>query len=80
MPALVGYYLAVFSLIPCAGFILGLAALILGIIGLRLAKKQPTAKGKAHAWVGIILGGLIFLAHLVFIGIVGFSAATTPRH
>src|ERR1700691_993745 len=29
-PALIAYYLGIFSLIPCVGFVLGIAALILG--------------------------------------------------
>jgi len=67
MPALFAYYCGVFSLIPCLGGILGPVALILGIVGLRVAANQPTAKGRVHAWIGIILGGLIFLVHLAFV-------------
>jgi hypothetical protein len=43
---------------------LGPVALILGIVGLKESKKHPEKKGKAHAWVGIILGGLTFLLNL----------------
>src|SRR5580704_12064511 len=50
-PALVAYYLGVFSLIPCIGFVLGIAAFIFGIFGLRLARLHPEAKGKVHAWI-----------------------------
>jgi hypothetical protein len=56
--ALAAYYLGVFSLIPCIGLPLGITALILGISGVKYANKNPEAKGKVHAWVGIILGGL----------------------
>jgi hypothetical protein len=59
--ALLAYYLGVFSFIPCAGNVLGPAALILGILGLRYAKKYPTAKGAGHAIAGIVLGGLTTL-------------------
>lgn len=60
-PALIGYYLGVFSLIPCIGFLLGIPALILGIIGLKKAKEMPGSKGKAHAWTAIVLGSIAIL-------------------
>ncbi len=63
--ALIAYYLAIFSLIPCAGLLLGIAALNLGILGLKAANAQPNAHGKVHAWVGIILGGLCALGNVV---------------
>jgi hypothetical protein len=59
VPALIGYYCGVFAIIPCAP--IGLAGLILGIIGLKRAKEHPEAKGKVHAWIGIIAGGLFGL-------------------
>jgi hypothetical protein len=59
--ALAAYYLGVFSLIPCAGLLLGPAGLILGILGLRYVKANPTAKGTGHAIAGIVLGGLTTL-------------------
>lgn len=57
-PALIGYYLGVFSLIPCIGFLIGIPALILGIVGLKKSKEAPGSKGKAHAWTAIILGSI----------------------
>lgn len=72
-PALIAYYMAVFSLIPCFGIPLGIAAVVLGIIGLKKRKETPEIKGTAHAWVGIILGGLMVI---VWIGaaIAGYVA------
>ncbi|HLJ12478.1 MAG TPA: DUF4190 domain-containing protein [Planctomycetaceae bacterium] len=55
MPALLAYYFGVFSIIPC--FPLGIAALVLGIVGLRKAKREPHVKGQVHAWIGILAGG-----------------------
>lgn len=52
------YYLGVFSLIPCLGIPLGPAALVLGIKGVRYARRHPEARGKVHAWTGVILGGI----------------------
>ena len=61
VPALVAYYFGVFSILPLIGFPLGIAAFILGILGLRKAAQVPEAKDKIHAWVGIIAGGLFAL-------------------
>ncbi len=57
--ALVSYYLGVFSIIPGFGILLAIPAIILGVMGLKFYKKNPAARGKTHAWAGI-LGGLIF--------------------
>lgn len=66
--ALVAYYLGIFSLIPCIGAPLGIAAFVLGILGLRYAGEHPEAKGKVHAWIGILLGGLCGLGYtLLFV-------------
>ena len=59
MPALIAYYCGVFSVIPC--FPLGIAAFILGIKGLRRAREHPQVRGRVHAWIGIIVGGLFGL-------------------
>jgi hypothetical protein len=62
VPALIGYYLGVFSIIPC--FPIGLAAFVLGIMGLKKAKQNPEVKGKVHAWIGILAGGFFGLIWL----------------
>ena len=73
VPALAGYYCAVFSLIPCFGLVLGPAAFILGILGLRAASQNPAVKGQVHAWIGIVLGGLCGLANwaVILLGVAG---------
>ena len=43
-PALIGYYLGIFSLIPCIGGVLALGAVPLGIVGLRNARANPQAQ------------------------------------
>jgi hypothetical protein len=58
------YYLGVFALIPCFGIALGIAAIVMGIIGIRYSQKHPEAKGMVHSLVGIVLGGLVLLGHL----------------
>ena len=61
--ALLAYYCGVFGLIPCAGLVLGPTALILGILGLRYVRANPSAKGTGHAITGIVLGSLELLAN-----------------
>ena len=63
--ALIAYYCAIFSLIPCLGLPLGITAFILGLLGLKAANAHPGAHGKVHAWIGIFLGGLCGLGNLV---------------
>ena len=65
IPALISYYLALFSVIPCLGIVLGFAAVVLGIIGLNQARTAPETGGKVHAWIGIGLGGLCSLGYLI---------------
>ncbi|MFB3896810.1 MAG: zinc-ribbon domain-containing protein [bacterium] len=65
--ALIAYYLGVFSLIPCLGIFLGIGAVILGLIGLKYAKKHPEAKGKVHAWVGIIAGSIFAILYIILL-------------
>ena len=54
--ALAGYYLGVFSFIPGVGLLLGIAAIVCGILGLVAAAREPERKGQVHAWVAIVLG------------------------
>jgi hypothetical protein len=63
--ALIAYYLGVFGLIPCVGSLLGPAALVLGILGLRYVQAHPTAKGTGHAITGIVLGSIEILIYVV---------------
>lgn len=60
-PALLAYYLGLFSLIPGLGSPLGIAAFILGLKGLAKRKREPHVRGTVHAWVGIIMGGIFGL-------------------
>jgi hypothetical protein len=54
--ALVGYYLGFVGLIPIAGFPFGVAAIVLGIMGLYEGSVNPNARGKIHAVVAVVLG------------------------
>lgn len=57
--ALVAYYMGIFSLMPLIGLLLAIPAFILGIMGWRNYRKTPEIRGGVHAWVGIIMGGLL---------------------
>lgn len=62
--ALIGYYVSVFSLIPLLGGLpLGPAAVVLGVLGLRARREDPSLPGKAHAVTAIVLGSLTSLAN-----------------
>jgi hypothetical protein len=54
--ALAAYYCGFFAFIPGIGIVLGLLAILLGILGVRYSTANPTAKGAAHAITGIVLG------------------------
>ena len=79
VPALLSWYAGVFSLIPCLGGPLGLTALVLGIIGLRLSRKPDIAVGFWHALFGLILGSLFGLLWLV-LGIIMAYGAVQARN
>ncbi len=68
--ALLAYYLGIFSVIPLLGILLGGAAFVLGIRGLRRRKRDPRVHGAVHAWIGIVVGGF-FCA--LYLGLVGLS-------
>ena len=66
--ALTAYYLGIFSIIPCLAIPMGIAAVVLGVRGLKLFKAHPEVRGRTHAWVGIIAGGFFALLNLAAIG------------
>ena len=65
--ALISYYCGVFSLIPGLGRLIALAAIPLGVVGLRKVKREPAVHGTTHAWVGIVLGTLSIAGHATLI-------------
>jgi hypothetical protein len=77
MPALLAYYLGILSLLCCfVGVPFGIVPLVLGIIGLKQRAANPVIKGSAHAWIGIVLGGLnlVFSVLIIVLAIVGALA------
>ncbi len=78
-PALAAYYLGIFSLLPCIGLALAIPAFILGIIGLKKKKENPAVRGSAHAWIGIIMGGIFTLVWGAVIVLMFFGAFANNR-
>lgn len=76
--ALIAYYLGLFALFPVLGLFLGIAAVILGLKGLRHAREHPETKGTVHAWIGIVMGGVCAVAWGACITI-GIVAAVQGR-
>jgi hypothetical protein len=75
MPALLAYYLGILSLVCCfVGVPFGIVPLVLGIIGLQRRAANPIIKGSAHAWIGILLGGLNIAVCLLIIVVVIIGA------
>ncbi len=67
MPSLLSYYFGVFGLIPILGMPLTIAAIILGFVGLKHYKKNPTPGAKGHAITGLVLGFVQLAVFIVFI-------------
>lgn len=68
-PALCAYYLGVGSL---ACFLTSVPAIVMGILGIRYANRHPEARGRIHAWVGILFGlfGLCLWAAMITVFVV----------
>lgn len=77
--ALIGYYMGFISLLPGIGLILGPVAIVLGFLGILTARKNPEAKGMAHAIIAMILGALGFFPCGVFGGLLIFGVLFSGR-
>lgn len=77
--ALTSYYLGVFSIIPFIGFVLGCIAVPLGVSGLRKRKAMPQIRGTAHAWIGIVIGGISVVVHLALVALAVYAASQNGR-
>ena len=80
-PALAAYYLGLFSLFPCLGFPLGVAAVVFGQRGLRNVRENPAVSGGVHAWIGIICGSIfgLFNFALAVLMVIGLIAIATGK-
>lgn len=55
------------------GGLFGIIPLALGIFGLIKASKDPEARGRVHAWIGIILGAIELLIGCAAGGLLAFG-------
>ena len=55
--ALAAYRCGIVSMIPFFGLLLGPLAIILGLLGRRSERKQPSERGAGQAMAAIVLGG-----------------------
>jgi hypothetical protein len=69
--ARIGFFVGVFSLVPCLALVLGPAALILGSLALKARKENPNLPG-GHAIGAVLLGSLTSLLNWGFV-LFGFS-------
>jgi len=74
--ALAAYYCGVFSLIPVLGCVLGVVAIVLGVLGLQYASQHPRARGKGHAVTGIVLG---LVGPFVVMGVIAAVLALSKK-
>ena len=63
-PARWSYICVLLGLIPGLGLILSLPAIVLGIIGRRVALKDELKRGIGHAWAGRMLGSFELLCNV----------------
>lgn len=70
MPALLSYYAGVFGFIPFLGLPATIAALVLGRIGMRKAKANPTPGAKGHAIAGLVMGTIQMSVFILFLAYV----------
>ena len=68
--SMIASYAALFGLLISP---LGLVAFPMGIIGLRRCGRDPSVRGKARAWVAIVLGGLEAAFFLFILGTIVYS-------
>jgi hypothetical protein len=80
-PALISYYMGIFSIMPILGAALGVVAIVFGVNGVRKLKEEPNLPGKTHAYVGMGCGTLGLLINLVIIGsvVMGIMASAHLR-
>jgi hypothetical protein len=76
--ALLAYYVGIFGMFPCVP-VLAIGALVLGIMGLREYKRDPSVKGVVHAWIGIVLGAGATLLYGAISILILIAALNAPR-
>jgi uncharacterized membrane protein len=59
--ALLAYRCSLLSMIPLLGLVLGPAAIVLGLLGRRRERQQPSERGAGQAVAAMVLGGATLL-------------------
>lgn len=91
--ALAAYYVGMFSFVPligialheigiyvlALGILMGFAAAVLGLLGLRVAGRDPRVRGHIHASLGLLLGTVFGLANAAAIWLLYSAGFLTPR-
>jgi hypothetical protein len=65
--ALASYYVGLSGVIPVLGIFTGLAAVILGIRGLRRFHAEPWRRGRLHSYAGILVGSVTSLTWIALL-------------
>ena len=65
--ALASYYIGLASIIPLLGIFTGIAAVVLGIMGLKRYHAEPWRRGRIHSYAGILLGALTSITWCVML-------------
>jgi hypothetical protein len=79
-PALAAFYLGLFSLLPCLGFPLAIAAIYFGWQGLAHFKANPRVRGDMQARVGIACGILFGLFNLALVALAIIGTVSAAMH
>ena len=75
--ALLAYYLGLFSCFPLLGFPMAIVALVLAFKGFKARRLNPKAHGTAHAWIGLICGGIGFVINGLIIVSIGVALVSS---
>ena len=69
--AVKSYAFSLYGLVPVLGLILGPIAIVLGILGHRRHRRDPSIKGRNFAAAGIIIGSLTVVTNVAGIACIG---------
>lgn len=64
------YLCAIFGMIPVAGIVLGMAAMIYGWLGYKFASGTEAKKGIGHSIVSMLLGAVEVIVNVVGLGLI----------
>ncbi|MFN4258834.1 MAG: hypothetical protein ACK4RK_06020 [Gemmataceae bacterium] len=79
-PARRSYYCGIIGMIPVLGLVLGPAAILFGLLGVRQAQADPQQGGLAHAIAGTVLGAAELLTNAAGLALIcwGWHSLSAP--